>query len=929
MKKIFKSLTVVLMCVLIALSSVTMASAALERVTGLKVTALSSNSAVVSWKSVPNAEAYQLQVNINDTGWKDLNGGSIKGTAFTVTGLSVGNNYKFQVRAYRTVNGLFGSSKEYSSKYSTVASYTVTLPKVTGFKATTSSMTSAKLSWTKVAGAAGYNIQKKVDGSWKTVKNTTSTSYTVTGLKANSTYSFRVRAYVTVSGEKKYGTASSTLKYTAGVGKVANLKITSSDLDSADVSWSKISGITGYQIYKYDYSKKSKGWYKVKTVSSASTVKYTYGKLVVGTKYGFKVRGYYKKSGKTTYGTFSDTVYYTPTLEKVTGMGLTNLTATKATLSWNEVDGAQGYQVYDYATGSAVKLPTAKINKTTIDIKNGKTYKIKVRAYTKVDGVTKKGTFSDAFTFYSVPNAVKNLDAQVLDTGYAKFVWDFAEGADGYNLYVRNGSVWRRIASEITTTSYTLKDSSLLENNTFMVRAYIKNGDNMLESADSNQFTLKLIGAPTVTVGECTTTDIQLKWNALDGANGYIIEAYDYNASAWKVIGEASTPEFTDYGFGERGSLYRVYGAVLNSNGIVLSKGVPSEPVSATTSGLSITQSNSVQTIRWPAVEGAAKYKIIIKGKDAYFSLPDTTSNSVSTVLTPDSVILMTICAFDSSGAPLGYITDDITFKTEPVSILSSSHSQYEQSINGQLLYLISAINNSKSEEAKVTVSSTSSVSYTTDKFYLTTAVGTREFKGDDVQGLLNAIGNLSAEDKKDLEELALSDTETVSETLAFNGGIAKNSQGKNVNLARFIEPSNVSYTSLYDWENPSAWRNGFTSVNTTALPGGGYRFEITLKQESFGTSTGRTAPLYHPCFTTTVASLGYLSGDDVNLENELSTVGKTVITATVNADGTLDDYTVNSPYTMKIKYAVKNVLVDSFGMYMTGNIISDFKFTR
>ena len=91
----------------------------------------------------------------------------------------------------------------------------------------------------------------------------------------------------------------------------------------------------------------------------------------------------------------------------------------------------------------------------------------------------------------------------------------------------------------------------------------------------------------------------------------------------------------------------------------------------------------------------------------------------------------------------------------------------------------------------------------------------------------------------------------------------------------------------------------------------------------------GRTNPLYHPCFTTTVASLGYLSGSDQNLENELATVGDTVITATVNADGTLDDYTINSPYTMKIKYKVNNLMVNSFGMYMTGNIISEYSFTR
>ncbi len=929
MKKLTKSLTALVMCLLIAMSTVTMASAALARVTGLKVTALTYNSAIVSWNATANAEAYQLQVNVNDTGWKNLNT-AVKGTTFTVTGLSVGSTYKFQVRGYRTVKGMLGStSKEYSERYSAAVSYTAKLSKVSGLKATTASMTSVKLSWSKVSGATAYNVQKLVDGSWKTVKNVSGTSYTVTGLKTNTTYSFRVRAYRTVSDVKKYGTASSTLKYTAGVGKVANVKISESDYDSATLTWSKISGITGYQVYKYDYSKRDKGWYKVKTISSASTTSYTYGKLVTGTKYAFKVRAYYKTSSKTHYGSFCSNLYYTPQLETVTGLTLSKISPTVATLTWNDVPGAEGYQVYDYATGKAVKLPTVKTEKAFISIKDGNVYKIKVRPYTKKSGETVKGSFCEALTFYSAPKAATNFKASVLDSGYAKFTWNAVEGASGYNLYVKVGEYWKQLAGEITSTSYTLKDTAYLKDNTFVVRAYVNNGGTALEGKDSAEFTLKVITAPKVLAGTCTDIDIQIKWNALDGANGYIVEKYDPNSGKWSIIGETSEPEFTDYGFEERGLLLRVYGAVIDKDGTVLSKGIPSDPVSVTTSGITITQANAAQTITWPTRENAAKYKVIVKNSDNYYGLPETTVNSITTVLTPETVTVLTICAYDKNNQVLGYVSEDIVFKTAPITVLSPGSANYDESVNAQLLYLISAINNSKGETGKVTVSSTSSVSYSTDKFFLSTALGTSEFKGDNVQGLLNAIGSLSAEDKKDLEELALSNTETVRENLSFNGGIAKNSQGQTIRLASFVEPSNKSFTSLYDWENPSAWKNGFTSVKTTALPSGGYRFEITLKQEKFGKSTGRTNPLYHPCFTTTVASLGYLSGSDQNLENELATVGDTVITATVNNNGTLDDYTINSPYTMKINYKVNNALVNSFGMYMTGNIISEYSFTR
>lgn len=921
MKKLTKALTLMVMCLVIAFSSMTLAGAVkLDRVTNLKASAVTYNSVILTWSKVANAKTYQVQMNANDgKGWKTLSS-TVKTNIYTASGLTTGKKYTFRVR---------GNASSSYGTYSTTIDATPSVAKVTNVKATTASVTSVKLTWSKVSGASAYQIQKYVNKKWTTVANTKNTYYTVKSLTPGTAYSFRVRAYRTVSDVKKYGSASSTVKYTAGVGKVSGFKIASSTYNSASISWTKMSGVTGYQVYKYDYSNTSKGWYKVKTISSASTVKYTYSSLVTGTKYAFKVRAYYKTDSKTYYGSFTSALSYTPKLDTVTNIKLTSMNISKAVLTWKAVSGAQGYQVYDYSTGSAVKLATVKTNTATVSLKSGTQYKIKIRAYTKASGETVKGSLSSVFSFYSVPAAVTNLKASILDSGYAKFTWDTALGADGYNLYVKVGTYWRQIASGLTDNSYILKDTSLIEDNIFMIRAYRENSGSILEGANSNEFVLSVISAPTVITGDSTEQDIVLTWNAVSGANGYIVERYDYNSESWNIVGETSEPNFTDRGFEERGSLYRVYGVLFDTKGNVLTKGIPSQAVSATTCGIKITQSNCTQTITWPKNDKASKYRVIIKGKTAYYTLPDTATNSITTVLTPDTVILFTICAYDSSNAPLGYVTEDITFKTKPLTIFPSTSSYYNESVNSQLLYLVEAINNSKSETGNVEISSTSSVSYSTDKFYLTTALGTSEFKGDDIQGLLNAIGNISSSDKDELEDLELSSTETVNETLKFSGGIAKNSQNQSVNIASFVEPSNKIFTRLYDWEDPSAWRNGFSSVKTTALSNGGYRFEITLKQEKFGTSMGKTVPVYHPCFTTTVASLGYLTGSDANLENELSTVGDTVITATVNPDGTLDDYTVNSPYTMKIKYKVNNVLVSSFGMYMSGNIIADFKFTR
>ena len=74
-----------------------------------------------------------------------------------------------------------------------------------------------KLTWKKVKGATGYEIVYKVKGSkaafktLKTVKNVNKLTFTTKKL-AKKTYTFKIRAYKTVDGNKLYG-AYSKIKY--------------------------------------------------------------------------------------------------------------------------------------------------------------------------------------------------------------------------------------------------------------------------------------------------------------------------------------------------------------------------------------------------------------------------------------------------------------------------------------------------------------------------------------------------------------------------------------------------------------------------------------------------------------------------------------------------------------------------------------------
>ncbi|MBR3948846.1 MAG: fibronectin type III domain-containing protein [Clostridia bacterium] len=169
------------------------------------------------------------------------------------------------------------------------------LPSKTSKITATPSTSSIKLSWKKVTGADGnrvYQYNSKT-GKYKTVKTLTGTSYTVKNLKAGTSYKFAVKAYTKDGDETLWAASSRTIttatkpvtpivKATAGSGKVT-------------LSWSKVSGATGYVIYMQNTS----GDYE--KLGSTKSTSYVKKSLKKGKTYKFRVKAYKKVDGKYIY----------------------------------------------------------------------------------------------------------------------------------------------------------------------------------------------------------------------------------------------------------------------------------------------------------------------------------------------------------------------------------------------------------------------------------------------------------------------------------------------------------------------------------------------------------------------------------------------------------------------------------------------------
>lgn len=200
----------------------------------LKASSSSYSKIKLIWDKTEGASGYKVYRATSKNGkYKHIK--TVKGsdtTTYTNTGRTTGKTYYYKIRAYK-VSG----SKTTYSKYSAVRSAYARPNKVKNVKTTYEYNEYFNISWDKVNGATGYQIQVKpastgkwstyyykkgIDGNWydtypdewneKTNVFRYEVKYITLGTEAHwcltsaeDSYQFRVRAYKNVNGKKVYG----------------------------------------------------------------------------------------------------------------------------------------------------------------------------------------------------------------------------------------------------------------------------------------------------------------------------------------------------------------------------------------------------------------------------------------------------------------------------------------------------------------------------------------------------------------------------------------------------------------------------------------------------------------------------------------------------------------------------------------------------
>lgn len=181
------------------------------------------------------------------------------------------------------------------------------LSAIKGLKMIKAANKTITLSWKESQNTSKYNIYKynKKAKDYSLCKTTAEESCKITGLKASTTYSFKVVPVVSVNGEDIEGdetyfkAATKPAKVSVkNIKKTKSGRVSGTYVNYYKISWKKVKNADGYQVYV-----KTKGgkWKMVDFTSSRACEIY----VVKGVAAKIKVRAYTETYDAKTYGAFS------------------------------------------------------------------------------------------------------------------------------------------------------------------------------------------------------------------------------------------------------------------------------------------------------------------------------------------------------------------------------------------------------------------------------------------------------------------------------------------------------------------------------------------------------------------------------------------------------------------------------------------------
>jgi titin len=424
---------------------------------GLTAVATNDGKVSINWIDVNGETGYNVQRSLDGISWTSLADTFANVTTLIDSTIVNGKKYYYRVASFN-----LGGISDYSPAI-TVSS----VSDAPVLSAQSASANAVYLTWTNVTGETGYELQKLIGVDWVLLKTTTAdiNIYTDTNVTTGNIYSYRVRSLVNNMTSTWSAVKSVTTKPNVPV-----IAIVTNFDKSVTLTWSDVSGETGYRIEK---NVNNIGWVLlIETDASTFTLN---DPNIANDFISYRVSSF--NAGG--YSTWSNivTTSTVPVAPILTGIASSNILIT---LSWPAIPNSNYYEIQKMVGNIWMIHGTTKSTQSYASgLKGCTTYKFRVRAYNNI-GVS---AWSNEVLVLTKPNApvlvgkVKGLTTNTL-------TWGIIPGSTGYNVY-RDNILLTNVMLSPATVTYTDKVASY-STGTYYVIAVNDSGN----SNASNKVTL-------------------------------------------------------------------------------------------------------------------------------------------------------------------------------------------------------------------------------------------------------------------------------------------------------------------------------------------------------------------------------------------------------------------------------------------------------
>ncbi len=391
-----------------------------------------------------------------------------------------------------------------------------------------------ELDWQKSQGAEGYYIYRKNAAGIELVsdvKGDSNCHYEDENVKETVAYTYTVTAY---NGDYRSSHEYKTSQPFVGTPEIISVKNID---DAVTVKWQKPKYADNFVIYRKVNNENH--WVKLKVVS-ANIDTFTDKDVKSGNVYTYTIRSIIKKI----YSGYNKTGVSIQFLN-VPGKFSAENYNDGILLSWNEVQGAQSYNIYRSENADVELIgQTSSFTYSDMNVEDGKRYSYTIRAV----GL-KADMLSDATKniYCDVVKKPLNLATINLFDG-VQLQWEKSNSATGYIVYRKNHgeSEWKEIKRVYSSDTNYITDHNVQKDNSYVytVRC-VKNG--VSGSFDINGVTIRHIPSLGIKASLCPQ-GIMLHWSQIADCNGYELFRKTDNNADWVKIGtlDSSTTQCID-----------------------------------------------------------------------------------------------------------------------------------------------------------------------------------------------------------------------------------------------------------------------------------------------------------------------------------------------------------------------------------------------